>query len=225
MGKGYVGQMQPKYQETADLSDKASPRAPTMKLCRMNDVGHLTIPKETRQKWLQDPVRRHFALSIETCFLLVVGGATGLLLMIHSASFHIQDPDWRTRLKNFGAVFQPVAGNEDRPQPKQGDEEVDLASESTGRAEGQNGSDPDPTPDPCPVPPSMTEEVFKQKYPTLDVTVTVNMGCNVTCYSSGGNVFLQSPGKIILPGVRSETAQPLFMYAGGSWVSKSAKVP
>lgn len=56
-GRGQVGQMQPKYQENADLSDKQAPRVPQLKLCQMNDSGHLTIPTQVRDKWLQDPVR------------------------------------------------------------------------------------------------------------------------------------------------------------------------
>lgn len=56
-GRGQIGAMQPKYQENADLSDKQPPRTPQFKLCQMNDAGHLTIPTQVRDKWLQDPVR------------------------------------------------------------------------------------------------------------------------------------------------------------------------
>eukprot|EP00435_Cladocopium_sp_Y103_P057161 s717_g19.t1 len=54
-GRGQIGQMNPKYQENADLSDKAPPRPPTLKLCTMNEQGHLSIPRDVRDKWLADP--------------------------------------------------------------------------------------------------------------------------------------------------------------------------
>lgn len=57
-GRGLAGQLQPKFQEKADLSDKVQPRIPQLKLCKMNEKGHLEIPRETRDKWLQDPTRR-----------------------------------------------------------------------------------------------------------------------------------------------------------------------
>jgi len=57
-GRGQIGLMQPKFQEKADMSDQTQPRAPQMKLCQMNENGHLSIPKDVREKWLNDPVRR-----------------------------------------------------------------------------------------------------------------------------------------------------------------------
>ena len=59
--------MQPKFQEQADTSDLTVPRVPQMKLCKMNENGHLAIPKEVREKWLNDPVRRSLICELSTC--------------------------------------------------------------------------------------------------------------------------------------------------------------
>ncbi|CAK9053859.1 Uncharacterized protein SCF082_LOCUS29314 [Durusdinium trenchii] len=78
----------------------------------------------------------------------------------------------------------------------------------------------------CPEPAKMTANEFQQKYPNPDATITLTLGAgvNITCYVVGANAFLSSQSKVILPGVQSgETAKPLFMYAGGSWISESAK--
>ena len=76
----------------------------------------------------------------------------------------------------------------------------------------------------CETPPKLSEEEFKSKHPSVDATLTLNMGVNITCYVVAGKIFLSSPSKVLLPGVQSETAKPIFMYAGGSWISESAKV-
>ena len=120
------------------------------------------------------------------------------------------------RLKNFDSVFQHVQG-EEGPQPRQGDEERDLGKEAA--------------PEAAPVAqqmiqlPGMTEGKFKETHPSTDAQVTLSVGFSVTCFVVGSKVFLQSPSKVVLPGVCSPSAKPLFMYAGGSWVSESAKVP
>ena len=53
---GLVGKMAPKFTSTADLSAISEPRQPTLKICTMVN-GHLSIPNEIRERWLQDPLR------------------------------------------------------------------------------------------------------------------------------------------------------------------------
>lgn len=121
------------------------------------------------------------------------------------------------RLKNFDSVFCPDAADQ-KPSPKATDEERDLAQEIKIEPEANHIGNP------CSTPPSQSEEDFKTQFPTIDATITLNVGSNITCFLVGGKVFLLSPAKIILPGCHSENAKPLFMYAGGSWISESAKV-
>ncbi|CAK8992499.1 Uncharacterized protein SCF082_LOCUS3131, partial [Durusdinium trenchii] len=130
----------------------------------------------------------------------------------------VRNPDWRVRLKNFDSVFSQPLSSGDRPNPQAAAADVDLAQEA-------------PAPPPaavvtCPEPAKMTANEFQQKYPNPDATITLTLGAgvNITCYVVGANAFLSSQSKVILPGVQSgETAKPLFMYAGGSWISESAK--
>ena len=119
-------------------------------------------------------------------------------------------------MKNFDSVFQHVQG-EEGPQPRQGDEERDLGAEA--------GAEAAPAAQQMVQPPSMTEEKFKETYPSTDAQVTLSVGFSVTCFVVGSKVFLQSPSQVVLPDVCSSSAKPLFMYAGGSWISESAKVP
>ena len=78
--------------------------------------------------------------------------------------------------------------------------------------------------DSCPTPPSMSQAEFEAKHKTVDATITWTMGTSITCYVVGTKIFLTSPGKVMLPGAQAENAKPLLMYAGGSWISESAKV-
>lgn len=124
------------------------------------------------------------------------------------------------RLKNFDSVFQPDAGGA-QPNPRPADEEHDLSSDQCVKSEvDQIGTVPS-----CPTPPCMSVEDFKSKHPSLDTTITINMGTNITCFLVAGKVFVSSEAKIMVPGVCSENAKPIFLYAGGSWLSESAKVP
>lgn len=58
-GAGQIGQIAPKFQKEADFSSMMEPRAPVMKLCKMTASGNLEIPRDVRDKWLNDPVRRN----------------------------------------------------------------------------------------------------------------------------------------------------------------------
>ena len=72
-------------------------------------------------------------------------------------------------------------------------------------------------------PPSMTMEKFKEKYPDVQMTVTLNMGQNVVCQVAGGKCFLSAASTFRLVGANSSTPKPLFLYAGGSWISDNSK--
>ena len=56
-GRGIMGTMAPKFQKEPDLSTLTTPRPPSLRLCKMTPSGHLEIPRDVRQKWLNDPVR------------------------------------------------------------------------------------------------------------------------------------------------------------------------
>ena len=55
-GQGLMGQQQQKFQASADLSEYSKPREPVLKLCTMSN-GHLALPKDVRERWLNCPVR------------------------------------------------------------------------------------------------------------------------------------------------------------------------
>ncbi|CAK9049972.1 unnamed protein product, partial [Durusdinium trenchii] len=59
--KGLIGQMAPKFQETADLSDQMAPRMPQLKLCRMTEEGSLSIPNEA-QEFISKPANEGKAI-------------------------------------------------------------------------------------------------------------------------------------------------------------------
>lgn len=117
-------------------------------------------------------------------------------------------------------MFSPNAAGA-QPTPRQVDEERDLSKDQHGQPEVDQRAD---VPS-CSTPPSMTQEDFKTKYPSVDTTVTINVGSNITCHLVGGKIFISSDAKVLVPGVCAENAKPMFMYAGGSWLSESAKVP
>lgn len=129
---------------------------------------------------------------------------------------HIEhwDPDWRNRLKNFDSVFSPSS---ERPQPSQKAAEMDLSVEQP--AENLSAS-----PVMCEVPPSMSVEEFKKTYPETILSVTLNLGASVVCQIVEGNkVFISTSATVHLSGAQSAQAKPIFLYAGGSWVSDSNK--
>ena len=120
-------------------------------------------------------------------------------------------------MKNFDSIFAPCSANE-KPKPKAGDEDIDL-----GQQETEVTVTPTKGAEPCPTPPSMSQQEFEEKHKTVDATITLTVGTSITCYVVGGKLFLTSPSKVMLPGVQAENAKPLLMYAGGSWISESAK--
>ncbi|CAK8992808.1 Uncharacterized protein SCF082_LOCUS3226, partial [Durusdinium trenchii] len=55
-GSGCIGSWTPRFNPEPDQSTNLQPQVPTMKVCKMeNDVP--VIPKEVRERWLNDPVR------------------------------------------------------------------------------------------------------------------------------------------------------------------------
>ena len=98
----------------------------------------------------------------------------------------------------------------ERPKPTAQSLETDLAKEI--------GEQIPVVKEECGLPPSMSVEDFKKKYPEVQVTVTINMGQPVVCQVAGGKVFVTAASTFRLVG-----SKPLFLYAGGSWISDSNK--
>ena len=73
-------------------------------------------------------------------------------------------------------------------------------------------------------PPNMTTEAFSTKYPESTCTITLNLGQPVTCHYVDQKVFITSSAKFLLPGYASSSPKPIFLYAGGTWISDSSKV-
>jgi glutamate-1-semialdehyde aminotransferase len=73
----------------------------------------------------------------------------------------------------------------------------------------------------------LSEDNFKQKYPSAEAmtVVTLNMGNgqNITCTLVDNKVFLSTGNKVTVFGAGTTNAKPLFMYAGGTWISEDAK--
>lgn len=76
----------------------------------------------------------------------------------------------------------------------------------------------------CEIPPNMTTEEFSTKYPEITCTITVNLGQPITCHYVDQKVFITSSTKFMLPGYASSSPKPIFLYAGGTWISDSSKV-
>ena len=85
--RGHVGAMQPKFCPEPDMSTMREPVLPALKLCSMNDAGHLTIPQAERQKWLNDPVRRDLAR--KDFFMFSFRGIKGAELFFHAVNCFI----------------------------------------------------------------------------------------------------------------------------------------
>lgn len=70
-GTGLMGSMAPKFQKEPDLSDVMEPRLPVMKLCKLSPSGHLEIPRDVRDKWLGDPVRRNLFPNRKSLYICI----------------------------------------------------------------------------------------------------------------------------------------------------------
>ena len=126
------------------------------------------------------------------------------------------------RLKNFDAVFTPVAGDTEAPapQPQPQDAERDLSSE-------EGGVNTTAAVAPVCEPPSMTEAEFKSKFSGQEpvvVTLSLGPGQSISCHLVDNKVFLNSSANTRVLGAATPNSRPLFLYAGGSWISDSAKV-
>ncbi|CAJ1408389.1 unnamed protein product [Effrenium voratum] len=126
----------------------------------------------------------------------------------------MRNPDWRVRLQNFDAVFNPA-----QPSVTPAAEGVNLAQEvkkedpQPAAASGQDSGMQ-----------TMSQEKFKEKFPTTQASVTLPVG-SVTAHLVDGKVYIVSTTKIFIEGVSGANPKALFLYAGGSWISDSAKVP
>ncbi|CAK9073577.1 unnamed protein product, partial [Durusdinium trenchii] len=56
-GRGLMGNVQPKFVKDADVGELQAPKRPVLKMCTMQESGFLEIPRDIRDRWLQDPVR------------------------------------------------------------------------------------------------------------------------------------------------------------------------
>lgn len=219
---GLMSTVTPKFSAEPDLSEFSAPKPPALRLCTMTSQGHLQLPDAVRKKWLSDPVRSNWpclGIGFQNALLLCCSkwvlwtcfrSHDGFVLPYLRS---IQDADWRTRLKNFDSVFPPVQDPEQAavPNPTSGQENLDL------------GQTPAETPQEPIVgnaaPPSMTEEVFNQKFPEIACSVTLNMGQNVICHYADGKCFLTTATKFTLVGLDGANPKPLFLFGGGSWIS------
>ena len=124
----------------------------------------------------------------------------------------VRGPDWKVRVPNFDNVFPPGL----EPKPLVVDPKIDLGvvHPPVEPVEEETLNEP---------PPSMTLDEFKEKYPTVTATVSLNFGHTVTCYVCETKCFVMSGVKFKLPGLKSPDAKPAFLYAGGTWLSESSK--
>ena len=131
----------------------------------------------------------------------------------------IRDADWRTRLKNFDAVFAPGAAQAEaapRPTPTPAAVETDLGKENPSAT-------PLVVPD-CDIPQFLTQEEFTKECPNPQATFTIAInGQNFMCSCMDKKVWLSTMNKTRIPGINSPNAKPVFLYAGGSWISDHAK--
>lgn len=72
-------------------------------------------------------------------------------------------------------------------------------------------------------PSSLTKEAFQSKYPTVVASVTVQMGVTVHVHVVDNGCYISSTARARLPGVCSDAPRALLAYAGGQWISDSAK--
>ena len=151
------------------------------------------------------------------CFYVCIFGWQYVIMLCFSCFVGIQDPDWRTRLANFDAVFSPAASGQQQQQQaaaaNTSTAEVDLATPVVQPVQSQ-----------CATPPHMTSDEFKKRYPEITCSVTINMGAqSITCHYADNKIFLVCTANFQIPGILSPDARPIFLYAGGTWISDSSK--
>lgn len=138
-------------------------------------------------------------------------------LVSHLSWLLFQDPDWRQRLQNLDAVFGNSTARVTNVNP-----DADL---SDPNAVGQQ-----PPPDPSSASAAdasadhLSEEEFKKKYPVVAATISTAF-VGVNCYYTNDAVYIMSQHALKVAGAADggTAAKPLFMYAGGSWISDSGK--
>ena len=119
-------------------------------------------------------------------------------------------------MANFDSVFAPSTGQSDSSSnvaAANASTDMDLGAQP---AEGEQEAEQ--------VPPFMSSEQFANQYPDITCSVTVNMGGQaVTCHYVDNKCFLTCGAKFKIPCVMCPDARPIFLYAGGSWISDSSK--
>ncbi|CAK9069242.1 Uncharacterized protein SCF082_LOCUS34716, partial [Durusdinium trenchii] len=138
-----------------------------------------------------------------------------LKLRAMSADGHLQIPEAVRKKTLTPSLSRPLLELLPPPNPPRGSEEVDLGKPAVENATATEVED---------VPPKMTAEEFKQKFPEIKISVTLNMGQNVVLHCvEGGQLFLTTAAKFRLVGVDANNPKPLLCYAGGTWISDNAK--
>ena len=202
--------MQPKFTSEPDVSEIREPVRPALKLCTMSADGHLSIPRAERDKWLADPIRSCLAQISRFRF---PSDFISFCNIIAKTAF-ISDPDWRTRLANFDSVFSP-AGVQNVAVANASSEDLGNEAPIAAAVAPSNS---------CDIPPHITTEEFNTRYPEVTCSVVVSMGGqSITCHYVDNKVFIVCAALFMLPGALSDDAKPIFLYAGGSWISDSSK--
>lgn len=117
------------------------------------------------------------------------------------------------RLQNFDNVFNPAEAAPSVTAATQ--PEVDLAqNKPPPKAAATAGDESTPS--------YLTEEKFKALYPTTLASVSLPIP-NLTAHIVDGHVYLLASSKCELTGLNGRAPLALFLYAGGSWISDSAK--
>ena len=224
-GTGLMGAFSPKFCPEPDQSALMVPRMPELKLCRMVGNGHLEIPQEVRAKWLGDPVRStwvRYQNRVSIPFSILKGLKGICCLVEFNFCVLIQDPDWRVRLKNFDSVFAPTDNPTaaPAPEPVPQDANKDLGQDLPTPERAVDGQK-------LLTPPALSKEDFDAQYKDCEVkAVTLSVGAqNLTRSIVNDKVYLSatmnSPSRLL--GVQTPSSKPLFLYAGGSWVSEDSK--
>ncbi|CAE7889335.1 unnamed protein product [Symbiodinium microadriaticum] len=124
----------------------------------------------------------------------------------------VRNPDWRQRLSNLDSVFGHATPAVSGVNP-----DADLSDPAMKAATTSEPLDKAAAPSPEG---QLSEEEFKKKYPVVAATIsTAFVGIN--CYYTNDAVFIMTQHAMKVAGVTDggSAAKPLFMYAGGTWIS------